>query len=512
MGTIRRFSKNIFLNTTANFFSIILSLVISVLLNRHYGKEDYGVLVIVFTVTGLFPCLCDLGSKSALNRFIPKYFKSNSYNLMSRTLNAGISLQLSGLFVGGIALFFSAEYIATVFFKRTELILLFKIGILYFVGLSASQFVFNLFQSLQDWGKELLLQVVYHVLYLGFVLISIFVFKKNIEYVLYSNFLAAIIIVFTGYFLIPRGITGSLLKKMRFSVFKNDVKKIGHFGFPLIYGNLAFYVLMWSDKLILGRYMDSATLTLYYIGFNLYNTLVVLFKSLYNVFMPYVAGFSVSNQQFISEKFRKIFRIFLYGGMLSAIIAFFWVEPIVTFLYGRDYLLSIIIFQLCLIIFIFRIIPIVCGMFNVNVFNLTKQAAIVGGIYAAITLILNLVFIPLFGCYGAVLANILAQLLNLAVYFCIFRQIRKMFPLDVFLKSIFLLFLLIGIYFLASSFLVIKNQFILGIVMAVGYVFLMKIFKEFTLEDIQMLKKMLTMFKKTQGIESTNESNVNFTV
>ena len=475
----------------------MLGFLISVIVNKYYGKESYGSLVLVFIVTSLFFSFCSLGSISTLNRFLPQYVKSGSDRLISGMLVSAIIIQGAGIVISCAAIFFFADWIAAVFFRKPQVGFMLKIGVVYFLGLSMTNYIFGLFQSLQSWFKEAVLQAIYLALYLAFICVSIFFLKTGIESVLYSNLLAAVVTVCAGIFLLPKDLFRNILKLNSISDLKDGFKKTISFGLPLLLVNLNFYFLMWVDKILLGRYITSSDLALYYIGFIFYGAIALLLKSLYTVFMPYIAEFSPHDGDLIGKKFRIISKGFLYITILLSIITFFWIEPVIILMYGKSYGSSVAIFRFFLAVFLIRGLFTPASMFTVNVFNEAKRAAFASTLLVVLCVAFEIIFIPHLGYNGAILANILAYLIYSALYFVLFEKIREIFPYKTFAKSLGILSLLAIAYYLCAPFLP-DNQFMacaMGIFMAAAYIGMLVITKGISAGDIAIGKEVLLSLK-----------------
>lgn len=494
MSDVQRLTKDMFFKSISNVAVIFLGLATSVLLNRYFGKNNYGLLVLVFTVTGFVSTFSGLGSLPTLNRYIPAFMKSeksDKYSETSHLIITGFVFQMLGLIIFSIVVFLSTDYIALTFFRKEEMIPLLKIGVFYIIGFCLVNFTFQVFQGFQKWKKESILSFIYPLLYLILMLIFFFAFKSNnLTSVLYCNIFAAATTITLGLTSLSREIIGPLFRKISFHKIIENSKRIKTFGMPLLINQVNFFAVMWFDKLILGRYRSTEEITYYYIAFAFVNALTILFKVLTTVLMPYIASIEVTDNIMIQRKFRLIFRWFMHLAVVVSLPTFFLIKPLITLLYGSDYAPAITAFRLLLVVFILRALLNPCGMFLVNVFNKTKHSAALSTCLSVITIALNLIFIPKYGFIGAAIANVIAYCVYLAIFLGFLNFIRKMTPFKDLLKVSIVLsfFLVINLFFMQINF---NNIYFRSVLYFLLYILLLKIFKGIESKDIELAKEIL---------------------
>lgn len=494
MQDLQRISKGVFFKTISSILVVLFGLAISVFLNRHYGKETYGLLVLVYTVTSFCCFFSDLGAKQTINRFLPKYLKSKAKKEAYNLLGSGILFQCLGILIFAAILFLLSDLIASSFFHRQELMPLIKIGILFFISYSILDFVFQVLQALQIWWKESILNVLYLMFYLTLICVFALTFHASLKWVLVSNSIAAFGIAILGLYLFPKEVKSSILKKLSFSRIRNSSKTIINFGLPLLANNFNFFIMMGLAKILLGKYRPITEVTFYHIAFIFYTGIMLLFKTLYTVFMPYLASISNEPKEQIHKIFILVFRWFFQWSILISIVAFSIIEPIVKFLYGADYLPVVSVFRMLTLLIILRGITNPLTIFIVNVFGMAKQSIILGSLLAGTTVILGILLIPTYGYQGAIIASVVGYSFWIGGSLLI-QKIRKMMPLASSLKTAASLIILIIIYFMLG-FLEIHNPFILTIFLPILYLILLKIFGEIKHQDIEVFKQIIMSFKK----------------
>jgi len=154
--------RSVRLKLGATLVALVGSFLASVILSRALGREDYGLLVLVYSVTGLAFVLSDFGAKSTLIRYLPvRKPDAESPGPAADLAAAALLIQLAGAAFCALVILGTANLLADRFFRVPALAWPLAIGALYFVGIALRDFVAQLYQSLQDWKREALIGFVF---------------------------------------------------------------------------------------------------------------------------------------------------------------------------------------------------------------------------------------------------------------------------------------------------------------------------------------------------------------
>ncbi len=486
------------LKGASTFFGLITGLIISIILNRFYGKDLYGYLVLVFSVTTFFVGLVDLGTRQTISRFVPRHLESGEDRNLKALVTSSFIIFGAALVIFSAAILLSSNIISTVIFKKEALSPLLKAGALFFIGVSLSEFLSEIFQALQNWKKETVISAGYPLLYLLFTCVAVFLFHWSIGSVLWANFLAA---VAAAAFML-KFIANNFITKITMDEFRAQAKTILHFGLPTVLINLNFYLLMWFDKMVLGRYYSADKLTEYYIAFIFFNAMIMFFKVLFVVLRPYFSGLSVyiDNKDLIKERFRFLFRWFIHSAILASIIGFFLIGPVIRLLYGNGYQNSITAFRFLLMVFFVRAIVHPMGIFMINVFGDTKKSAVLGTVLVIATIIFDILLIPPYGYKGAILATMIGYVVWWALVFLSFREFMRIFSFLSLAKTALIFCILAVIYKAAGSFLIL-NEILWAFILAAFYMALLWFAGEIKAQDINILKRVFRFSKEAAAYE-----------
>jgi O-antigen/teichoic acid export membrane protein len=486
MSAIRHLSQGIAIKGVANGVALLLGLGLSIILNRVLGKDTFGLLVLVYSVTALATALYHLGVRPALNRFVPK-FRWEAVERIPVFILTGLIFQLLGAVLFAVLMWVSAEAIGLRFFQRAELVPLLKVATAFVLCSSLLDFVLQLFQAYEEWRWEGLLSVLYPLIYLASATFAVMGMHAGIGGVLLANAFAALLTAGVGWLIIRSRWQENIWKHWEPGAVRASAVLMLGFGAPLLVGQFNFYLLTWFDKAILGRYEALEVVTFYFIATTFLGGLMALFKVLSVVFMPYLAGIDGTDRVGTERKFVLMFRWFLQAAVVMAIVSYFAVEPVILTLYGPDYMPSVTAFRWLIPVFLLRAVHNPSGMFVINVFERTGKATSLGLLLAGMYVVLNLLLVPVYGLYGAIGAGIVSYSIYWVIFLGVFREISRMFPYAAFLRTMGVVLLMVtgGV---ALHQLGLHNGLILGSLCLVFYMALLLVFREIEPGDIELFK------------------------
>ncbi|MBM3254561.1 MAG: hypothetical protein FJZ16_09930 [Candidatus Omnitrophica bacterium] len=497
--TVKILSKGIFLKSVSNQLVMLAGLIISILLNRCYGKENYGLIVLTYTIIGFVSSLTSLGVKPALNRFLPQYMQQGDLKSTASMILISLFYQIAGLVIFGITVLFLSNFISHCVYHKESLKPFLIAGVAYMTGVSLSDYVFQVFQGLQDWKKDAITNLLYMGFYLLFIVVIIYFLKLPIISIFYANLFASLVTFITGSLMLPKSIRKYLTKiPERKTIFEQSKKMFG-FGLPLMLSPINFFLITWFDKAILGKYVPLEKLALYYIAFLFFSALFATFKVLNTVLMPYLATIAENLDAQIRMKFEIVFRWFIYISILAGILTFFLIEPVIIHFYGRDYLEAVFIFRLFLILFFIRSVQSAFGMFAMNVYALTKRVAFTGILLAFSTIILNILLVPRYGYMGAILGNIIAYIIYWIGYLWLIVPLRRIVPLGVVLKTL-VLFIVIGSTYYILCNIGLINLFLSAFIIVGVFLITLGLLGEIRKEDKELIDRVIYTWKRSNKI------------
>jgi O-antigen/teichoic acid export membrane protein len=380
----------------ASMASPLISLVMSPFVTHHISLGEYGALAVVATTISLAAGLSQLGLGSAFFRAYNYDFTSQSER-RSVIATAGALLTLTSIPVATVAAL-AAPLIAMLLYgtTRNDQLIVIGAGVLLLQNLTVPSFAF-----LRAENRALL----YALLTIGNLLINlictlIFVgpLNKGAPGSLFATGLGyAFVFVCTGPFLLVRG---------RLRLRMDIAKSMLAFGVPQVFSLVSFWVLQWSDRLLLSVMREARETATYAVAYSLGTIVSTLVISPFTLAWP-TTMYAIAKREDGPRVFANVFRWFslllLFGAFGLSVVGRFvldWLFP--PSYHAVAYVIPIIATSIAFYgLYIFL-------MTGVSLQRKTWLSSLFMTIAAALNFGCNLVLIPLFGASGAALSTLVA--------------------------------------------------------------------------------------------------------
>jgi O-antigen/teichoic acid export membrane protein len=195
-----------------------------------------------------------------------------------------------------------------------------------------------------------------------------------------------------------------------YMIYKNSIFRINfklikealHFTLPILPGSLAFLFVSLSDRVILERYISLDQLGIFSVAITLAMVLNIVIQGLYKTFEPVLfKEYFNENFQETNLKLYKVYLLAIFVGAFGASIfskEFFIIATFGVFREG---------YKLVPLFIVSVVIAGINTYLNILMIANKKQkiVSLVSIISAIISVALNLIFIPYYGCYGAIIAS-----------------------------------------------------------------------------------------------------------
>jgi O-antigen/teichoic acid export membrane protein len=123
---------------------------IKILISEDLGPGGIGLIYGVISFVTLLGAFNDLGCTESLNYFLPKYIIKNEYAKAKYLLKLTLILQICSSLLIATVLFFIAPWFATTYFHESHIIEILRIAGLYFIGINLFHITTVLFSVSQD--------------------------------------------------------------------------------------------------------------------------------------------------------------------------------------------------------------------------------------------------------------------------------------------------------------------------------------------------------------------------
>ena len=370
------------------------------LIGRVFGPDQYGAYNLALTVFTVTLTLVMLGFPAGLQRQVA-YFLHKEKSRTGELVSTAVALVLITSLLGVVAIELVKGHLPAYIGGGNLLVTLlgtFALA-LPFVAL------FNtLITTTQGFGRvrEFVIysKIAFPALYFTGVLVFIIVFRSITSIPLAYLITAALMLTLLSRDLIKAGI---LTPKLRFS--RGLAKVLLLFSLPLMTSNLIFFILNWTDTLMLGHYLGEGVVGLYNAASPLARFIPVFLASLTVLYNPIATGFFARGE---IENLKRFYTIITKWVVLLTFPLFVLLVaypiPILGFLFGGEYIEAWKPLVILSIGFMFHS---VLGPNGLTLLTMGKPTENLKGdlLGASLNVILNYLLIPVYGMMGAAIAT-----------------------------------------------------------------------------------------------------------
>jgi O-antigen/teichoic acid export membrane protein len=378
-------------------------------------KDENGLLGIILSFVFIFAQIATLGFNGSGSRFFPAFSTGGKgYNGF---LFTGIMISILGFIAGSFIFYFLKPLLLESAYEKS-----FLLNEYYYLVLPVvlGLILFNLFdnyaKNLYDTvtGTFLNQFLQRFIIFIGLLIIYFFhISFNNFVWIWGSAFVIPTILMIVASYRL-----GNFSLKPDFSIFKPDFRNqfVKYSGITVLTG-FSTMIIMYIDKIMLNHYSGLAETGIYNTASFFGSVMGMSFISMNKAAVPVIVNaFKNEEQSIIATIYRKsctvqlIIGCLLYGGIVINIDMFFELIP-QGYEEGK-----IVIVILCL----GKLFDLATGL-NGTILNLSKYYIYDSVMIASliiITIVLNIIFIPIYGLLGAAIASAFAT-----VYFNITRTI-----------------------------------------------------------------------------------------
>ena len=478
-------TKNLFKDLIKYIPSLVIPAIVGLIsipiVTRLFLPADYGNYTLVLSTVTILTTIVGWLSMSIV-RFYPAYEKDKKLDVFYSTVLKWLFISIFGISVLALTILLVGKS-----HIQGDLYNLILIGIGVFICLSFSQTLLAFLRAKRSINLYAGFSIWKSVLAIGFGLILVIIFKFGIEGLLWGTILSIALIL---PWLWKKTINKFSLRK---KTSRPLVIEMAKFGFPLVMGNLAYWVLTLSDRYILKFFRGAQEVGIYSASYAIGEKSILFFVSLFTLSaIPLAIRIWEKEGEEKSRIFNtNLTRYFLLICLPVVVGISILAKPILNILTGQKYFMGYTILPfLALSIFLNGS---TMGFGNaLGYYKKTKYimwSLIIGG---SVNLGLNFIFIPKYGYFAAAITTLIGYIVmvGLEIYFS-----RKFFIWKFPFKSMYKIICASGIMGIAIYYLNNITNFsnfislILGICTgATIYFFILFLFNEFRVKEINEIR------------------------
>ncbi len=393
MATI---SKNIFWSTLTSALQLYTGSVVFIVLAKLMPVQDFGILSFGFSLSAIAVIVADFGFSLMIMKDYPQQASGHS-EYISNSIWAKMLLAIIGtLFFGTYLLFFYQG----VWLKVGALYVVFGVVFSFIIYFQALLKVKNRFHKFTE-------STVVYAVAVSIAIILYWQFPTTLVQLVFYLLLAKVAqLLWTGY-LIRDSLSGfSYDSKMVSALLKNSWS----FGLHTILG--IFYFMI--DTQIISLYLGATEVALYQSVFRIVLILLIFSDIVSSVLLPYLS-FKYYKRENISELVSKIFLYLLIIGCSLFLLFTSFKNQILKLLYTPEYLEAAILVLPFSIVVILRTVSVLLGNL-LTISNRQVYRVITVCCSLIVSVVLNLIFIPMYGIWAAAWISVVVHLILFGMY------------------------------------------------------------------------------------------------
>lgn len=385
----------------------LIALIVGAITARYLGPSNYGIINYVAAYVTFFSCIANLGMNSTVVNELLMSPENTGKIIGTMTLAKLIASAISAVLVTGI--------VAVVDHGENAVVIV--------AAIYSSYLVFQSFQTFEYWYQSRLQSKVTALVgVLAYIIMSAYkvillVTRASVYWFAFSMSVDVIIISVVLLILYKKHKGPKL--EISWSLFRELFAR----SRPFILAGLIQVIYTKTDTIMLKHILDTTEVGIYTCASTLvgYGSLVMI--AVTDSARPAVITAKQQGDELYIRRVRQVFSITFLAGVLIGLGFTIMSNPMVSIIYGEEYLGSIqpmiILAWNSMLVYIttVRNIWIVCE-------NKQKYTIIFCALGAIVNILANYFLIPAFGVSGAAIATTIAQLISGIIAPCFFGETR----------------------------------------------------------------------------------------
>ncbi len=219
-------------------------------------------------------------------------------------------------------------------------------------------------------------------------------------------------------------------------------KKLIIIATPLIFSNLALWIINMSDKLLINYFTNTIYMGIYTLSNKISSLIFLIIYTPFSlVWLPMAIKMfdSENRKEYFAEVFNQLLMMIILLGLFLNIFS----QEIIIIIGNKDYLIGWFVIPILNTALLFYILSTYYQFYFIKR-EKTLYLTIIYSISAVINIVLNIFFINIFGFWGAALATLIAYM---ASFISIHYLVNRSFSINYNVKSILILMI---VYIIAS--------------------------------------------------------------
>ena len=385
---------NVYWATLGKVVNIVIGILVGVLIARYLGPTDFGLMNYVISYISLFSVFSNFGMESIEIRELAKD------NLMkNKILGTAFCIRLVLSFITIIAVFITS-YIFEASTNTKLLIWIYSISLIfgsfevirnYFTSIVLNEYVVKTEISRNVIGAFIKIALLYfHAPLIWFIIALTFDF----------------LLVASGYVLSYR----TKIDKIKAWTFDSGIAKmLLKESFPLLLSGTAIIIYQKIDQIMISNMIDNASVGQFAIASKITELAIFIPMVVGQTITPVLVKARMDNIELYYKKRQQFMDIIVWSGIGMSFLMSVFAYPAIKILYGNKYLDAIPVLQIMAWKTLFVALFSASGQIII-IENNQKYAVFRNIIGCIVCIVLNFIFIPVWGIIGSAIASIITMI------------------------------------------------------------------------------------------------------
>lgn len=444
----RRVSKNSAVVLAAELSSRAVSFLFLLYLARTLGASQFGLYSVAVNFVTILAILYDVGVRSIVMREVARY-RHEAARFYHNLLTAKLLFVLIGYGVIVLA--------SMAIGSSTSFVLLVSLVAVQYVFVSFDEFHMSFFNALEIRKYEAALRVAQKLLYAGMGLLTL-TFFGDLHVFVVGSVLAALLTSILGVMMMSRYVVPP-----RIELDMHFVREQLNQSWPFALSSVAIGLYFYMDSVLVARIAGEEAAGYYNAAYRILEAFMVIPFAIVGSINPLLSRFFVDDKERMKRIYRFSLKVMLSLGLPIAVGGTVLAPRLIELLYGQQYgpsspALAVLVWAIA-IIFLNTVVS-----STLNAMNRQRTWLVILSIAAVLNIVLNLVFIPVYGFMAAAVITVLTELFVLVAISLVIRHVVGPLHLVVDQGRIFLAATLLGflLYSVRESSLLVAFSLALG--------------------------------------------------
>jgi len=395
-------------------FNLGVAFFVGVYVARFLGPERYGMLSFAQSITGFLTVFTSLGIKGIITRNLVR--NAENKNML---LGTAFSIRILASLIGILTIYTLSPIIAED--ETTQLLLIILAGTSFFESFDVIK---SYFQS-KVLARKIVPISIIQTLCGAIVKLILIQINAPLEWFA-AVYVMEFIISAIGLVIVYRIQQESIF---RWFVKLAYAKRLIKDSWPLLFSGFVVVVYMKIDQVMIKYLMNDAAVGVYAIAVKLTSIWYFVGGIICNSLMPAVIQSKEKNEEVYNQRVQQLYELMIGLGLMIAIPMTLLSYPVVSFLYGSEFIKAsgVIVIHVWSLIFVFLGSASSNWLLAENLQKYKMSRTLLGAI---VNITLNFLLIPQFGIEGAAIATLVSQASASYIGYLIAKDTRKVFVMQ----------------------------------------------------------------------------------